>query len=60
MLNKLVNAQARIEELEGAIREYLSEHDTPAKDYVYRAQCRERLRKLLAQEPTLTPPSVDR
>jgi hypothetical protein len=39
--------RARIAELEAAIREYLGEYDTPAKDYAYRAACRERLRKLV-------------
>ena len=39
----------RIVALESAIREYLSEYDTPAKDYAYRALCRERLRKSLEQ-----------
>lgn len=37
----------RIAALETGIREYLSEYDTPAKDYAYRAQCRERLRALI-------------
>ena len=41
---------ARVRELEAAIREYLGEYDTPAKDYAYRAQCRERLRKLVEKE----------
>lgn len=34
--------------LREAVREYLAEYDTPAKDYAYRAQCRERLRKLIS------------
>lgn len=37
----------RITELEAAIREYLGEYDTPAKDYAYRAACRAKLRKLV-------------
>ncbi len=39
--------QARITELEGAIRDYLSEYDNLAPDSLYRAQLRARLRGLL-------------
>ena len=38
----------RGDKLADAVREYLGEYDTPAKDYAYRAHCREQLRKALA------------
>lgn len=40
-------AAARIEALESAIRECLGEYDTTAKDYLYRAHCRDKMRQLI-------------
>jgi len=45
--------QAQVEVLRGMIREYLGEYDTPAKDYSYRHQCREKLRAALNQAGTI-------
>ena len=39
--------ESRVAELEAGIREYLGEYDTPAKDYAYRAACRDKMRKLI-------------
>lgn len=47
---ELATVRAETERLRGMIREYLGEHDTPAKDFGYRARCRENLRAALAPE----------
>lgn len=41
--------QAAADKLARAVKEYLGEHDTAAKDYAYRHQCRERMRKALSE-----------
>ena len=47
---RIAELEAENGALKKAIREYLGEWDTPAKDYAYRARCRERLRELVEDE----------
>ena len=47
----LAKALAEIERLREIIREYLGEYDTPAKDFGYRASCREKLRRAALARP---------
>lgn len=49
IIAELDSLQAQVEVLKSVLSEYLGEYDTPAKDYLYRNLCRERLREALTQ-----------